>query len=119
MRALAVALALVALAGCKSSRERPDRDYTSVNKSSVDFLFDTFRDGSRVRKRNLKQDLAFSKRAPQSKMIRRTSLQFAWDSFWAEEWEGLSVIFDTPKTEHVPWPERKASMRFGFVDSGD
>ena len=53
MRALALSLAFLALAGCKSGR-----DYTSVNKASVNFLFDTFRNGNQIRKKNLKQDLA-------------------------------------------------------------
>jgi hypothetical protein len=118
MRSIALLVAFVALAGCKSGGERPDRDYTSVNKRSVDFLFDTFREGNRVRKKSLKQDLAFSKRAPQNRMIRKTSVAFAWQSFWAEEWSGFSQIKQGLKAESVPVSERLAQMRFGFLDSG-
>ncbi|HEX5136173.1 MAG TPA: hypothetical protein VFY93_04315 [Planctomycetota bacterium] len=119
MRALALALSFVALAGCRSGREGPDRDYTSVNKESVDFLFETFREGNKLRKENLKQDLAFSRRAPQNRMIRKTSAGFAWRSFWAEEWSGLSQIFHAPAAEKKGRKERLASIRFGFLDSGD
>lgn len=113
MRALALVLAFLALAGCKSGR-----DYTSVNKRSVAFVFDTVRDGNRIRKKNLKQDLAFSQRAPQNRMIRKTSAAFAWQAFWLEEGSGLSEIFHAREVERVPWSERLAEMRFGFLDSG-
>jgi len=116
MRAIALAVAFLALAGCKS---HPPRDYRSVNKNSVDFVLDTFHDGNRMRKKNLKLDLAFSQRAPQNEMIRKTSIDFAWESLWIEEGSGLSEILHAPEVEKVPWSKRLASMRFGFLDSGD
>ena len=114
MRALALSLAFLALAGCKSGR-----DYTSVNKASVNFLFDTFRNGNQVRKKNLKQDLAFSKRAPRNKRVRQESREFAWQAFWEEEWSGFRDLLNAPAAESKGKAERLASMRFGFLDSGD
>jgi len=119
MRALALALVLVSLAGCKSSGERSDRDYTSVNGESVDFLFETFREGNKLRKENLKRDVAFSKRAPQSRAIRKSSVKAAWEAFWVEEWSGFSHIVHARQVEKKGWKERLYSMRFGFLDSGD
>jgi hypothetical protein len=114
MRTFALLLVFLALAGCKSGR-----DYTSVNKRSVDFFFDTFREGNKIRKKNLKQDLAFSQRAPQNRMIRKTSVKFFWQSFWAEEWSGFKDLLNAPAAEARPWSERLYEMRFGFLDSGD
>jgi hypothetical protein len=112
-------LLLPALAGCKSSRERPDRDYTSLNRTSKDFLFETFREGNKLRRKNLKQDLAFSQRAPQNRMLRRTSRQYGWGSFWWEEWSGLREIWAAFGNERKGAKERLRSMRFGFLDTGD
>ncbi len=114
MRTLALLLAFLAFAGCKSGR-----DYTSVNKTSVAFVFDTFREGNKIRKKNLKQDLAFCKRAPQNRMIRKTSVAFAWEAFWAEEGSGFKDLLHAPAAERKPWSERLAEMRFGSLDSGD
>jgi hypothetical protein len=114
MRAVALGLALLALAGCKSGR-----DYTSANNEGLRFLFETFREGNRIRKKNLKQDLAFSKRAPENRRVRKESAAFAWQSIWREEWTGLSEIKRDIKAERVPWSERLAQMRFGLLDSGD
>lgn len=114
MRAVALVLAFLALAGCKSGR-----DYTSINRDSVHFLFDTFRDGNRIRKQNLKQDLAFSQRAPRNKQVRKESREFAWQAFWAEEGSGLKDLLHAPAAESKGKAERLASMRFGFLDSGD
>jgi hypothetical protein len=119
MRALSLALALVAVAGCKSSGERPDRDYRSVNRESVDFVFETFREGRKLRKKNLKQDVAFSSRAPRNKAIRKTSREAAWEAFWVEEWSGFSHIVGAREVERKGRKERLYSMRFGFLDSGD
>jgi hypothetical protein len=119
MRALTLFLVFVALAGCKSGGERPDRDYTSVNGESVDFLFETFREGRKLRKQNLKRDVAFSQRAPRNKEIRKTSRGFAWESFMAEEWSGFSHILHAREVERKGRKERLYSMRFGFLDSGD
>ncbi len=118
MRPFALAVAFLALAGCKSGGERPDRDYTSANKRSVGFLFESIREGNKVRKKSLKQDLAFSKRAPQNRMIRKTSVAFAWQSFWAEEWSGSKDLLRAPAVERKSLSERLADMRFGFLDSG-
>jgi hypothetical protein len=117
MRPLALALAFVALAGCRSGGERPDRDYTSVNGQSVDFLLETFREGNRLRKQNLKQDVAFGKRAPMSKRVRKHSVAFAWQSFMAEE--DFKFIARAREVERKSGKERLYSMRFGFLDSGD
>ena len=114
MRALALVLAFLALAGCRS-----DRDYTSVNGRSVNFLFDSFRHGNQVRKKSLKEDLAFSQRAPRNKRVRKESRVFAWQSFWEEEWSGFRDLLNAPKAESKAKGERLASMRFGFLDSGE
>ncbi len=116
MRQIALLVAFLSLAGCKS---HPDRDYTSVNRRSVDFLFETFREGNKLRKKNLKQDMAFSKRAPGNRMIRKTSAAFAWQSFWAEEFSGAKDLLRAPAIEHKSVSQRLADMRFGFLDSGD
>ncbi|MCK6459821.1 MAG: hypothetical protein L6Q95_07990 [Planctomycetes bacterium] len=117
MRALTLLLAFAALAGCKSSRERPDRDYTSVNRESVDFLFETFREGNRIRKQNLKRDVAFSTRAQMNKRVRKDSVAAAWEAFWVEE--DFKSIARARGAERKGGKERLYSMRFGFLDSGD
>ena len=114
MRAVALALVFLSLAGCKSGR-----DYTSANKEGYHFIFETFREGRQLRKKNLKQDLAFSKRAPMNRWIRKTSVKFAWQSFWDEEFSGFKHIWQGLRAERVPWSERLAQMRFGFLDSGE
>jgi hypothetical protein len=114
MRTPALLLALLAVAGCKSGR-----DYTSANKGGYQFLFETFREGNQLRKKNLKQDFAFSQRAPQAKMIRKTSRKFAWQSFWREEWSGFKEIWNARKVESKPKGERMDSIRFGMLDSGE
>ena len=78
MKVLALALVFLALAGCKSGR-----DYTSANKEGVGFLLETFREGNQLRKKNLKQDLAFSKRAPRAKMVRSSA---RWDNSRRSPW---------------------------------
>ncbi len=119
MRAIALILAFTAFAGCRSSRERPDRDYTSANGDSVDFLFETFREGNRLRKQNLKRDLAFRTRAPASRRVRKDSVHAFWEGFWAEEWSGFSDLANARRVEKKSGKERLYSMRFGFLDSGD
>lgn len=114
MRAVALVLAFLVLAGCKSGR-----DYTSANKKGFQFLFETFREGNQLRKKNLKQDLAFSQRAPKNRMIRKTSAKFAWQSFWAEEWSGFKDLANAPKAERKAKGERMDSIRFGMLDSGE
>jgi hypothetical protein len=114
MRAVAVVCLVVALAGCRSSR-----DYRSLNRTSTAFLFETFREGNQLRKKNLKQDVAFSQRAPQNRMLRKTSREFAWESFWIEEWSGWSEIAHAREVEKKPMSERMRSVRFGFLDTGD
>jgi len=120
MRAVALfAVLLLAAAGCRSSRERPDRDYTSLNRSSLDYLFETFREGSRMRKQSLKQTVAFSRRAPENRRIRRESVGHAWESFWMDEGQGLKRIWGGFAGQVKPKGERAASLRFGFLDTGD
>jgi hypothetical protein len=114
MRAVALVLVFVTLAGCKSGR-----DYTSANKEGFAFLFETYREGRKLRKKNLKQDLAFGKRAPEAKMIRKSSRQFAWQSFWDEEWTGFRDIGRGIKAETKTPSERMNSIRFGMLDSGE
>jgi hypothetical protein len=117
MRNVAFFLALLALAGCRSNH--PHRDYTSVNKQGMDFLFDTVREGNRMRKQELHRDVQFSERAVEAKRVRKQSVQFAVNSVKAGERDNLQEILDVPKIEHVSWKKRLASMRFGFLDSGD
>jgi len=120
MRAVALfAVLLAATAGCRSSRERPDRDYTSLNRSSLDYLFETFRDGSRLRKKNLKQAVAFSQRAPENRRIRRESVAYAWHSFWMDEGKGFQKIWRGLGNEIKPEGDRGRSLRFGFLDTGE
>jgi hypothetical protein len=114
MRAVVLALAFLTLAGCKSGR-----DYTSANREGYKFLFETFRESRELRKKNLKQDLAFSKRAPQAKMIRKTSRKFAWQSFWREEFDGFKSIANGIKNETKSPGERMSSIRFGMLDTGE
>jgi len=114
MRTAALVLALVAFAGCKSGR-----DYTSINRSSERFVFETFREGNQLRKKNLKQDFAFQ-HAAENKRLRKESIDYAWQSFWLEEWSGFSEIKRGIAAERAPTKaDRLAAMRFGFLDSGD
>ena len=120
MRAVALfAVLVLAAAGCRSSRERPDRDYTSLNRSSVDYLFETFREGSKMRKKNLKQTLAFSQRAPENRRIRKESAAYAWQTLWMDEGDGFKRMWRGAGNELKPEGERARSMRFGFLDTGE
>ena len=120
MRAVALfAALLLATAGCRSSRERPDRDYMSLNRRSVDYLFETFREGRKIRKKSLKQTVAFSQRAPENRRIRRESAGYAWQTLWMDEGKGLQRIWQGLGGQVKSKGARAASMRFGFLDSGD
>jgi hypothetical protein len=49
----------------------------------------------------------------------KTSRQFAWESFWIEEWSGWSDIAHAREVEKKPMSERMRSVRFGFLDTGE
>jgi hypothetical protein len=114
MRSVALGVVFLSLAGCKSGR-----DYTSVNRTSREFVSETFREGNQLRKKNLKETTAFSERAPGNKRVRKESLAFAWQSVWQEEWEGFSEIRRgiAEEREHRK-AARLSEIRFGFLDSG-
>jgi hypothetical protein len=114
VRTTLVGILLVAVAGCGSSR-----DYRSINRTSADFIYETYREGRQLRKKNLKQDVAFSQRAPGNKRIRKTSRQFAWETFWEGQWAGWGDMARTAGTEFKEEGARLRSMRFGFLDTGD
>jgi len=107
-------LLLCACAACRSGR-----DYTSLNKSSFKFTMEGFRESWRGSKRNLRQDLAFKERAPENRRDRRESRAFLWDTLISNEGENFRNLLTNIKESTKTPSERLASMRFGFLDSGE
>ncbi|MHC4549626.1 MAG: hypothetical protein ACYTEZ_12710 [Planctomycetota bacterium] len=120
MRAALLFLLLTTCVACRSPRrERPPRDYLSVNRSSWSFLKETARDSRRLRKQNLKRTLDFKGRAPFNRRQHKEGFKFAAGAFWTgtvREWKDLR-----PKLEQElkTREERARSIRFGHLDRGE
>lgn len=121
MRLFLLAALAAACFGCRSARrDEPRRDYMSLNRSSVAFLRETGREGRELRRANLKQTLAFSKRRASNKDQRKKGRRYAWESFLMGTKQGLRDMIRGAKREvRVDREEIGRSMRFGLLDSGD
>ncbi len=117
-RPLLIALCALALsaAGCRSSK----RDYTSLNRYSVDFLRETARDGRTLRRQNLRETMRFRERAPEIRRQAREGRRFAWETARKGELDNTRAAWSGLRTELRGDREEIAkSARFGFLDSGE
>ncbi len=109
-------VAVLLCAGCRSSK----RDYTSLNRYSVDFIKDTARESRRLRKQNLHDSLQFGRRAPEIRRQAREGRRFAWETARKGELDNTRAAWSGLRTELKGDREEIAkSARFGFLDSGE
>jgi hypothetical protein len=113
---VAILLLLAALAaGCKSGR-----DYRSVDRSSLEFLRDTHRQGKAIRKESLRETLAFSERAERNHRIRRESRAFAGEAAFDGQWEAAGSAWQSLREElRFSNKDIARNARFGFLDTGE
>ncbi|MHC4223216.1 MAG: hypothetical protein ACYSUN_04430 [Planctomycetota bacterium] len=78
MKALLLVLLACACVGCRSSTrvDAPSHDYLSANKQSWHFFWESLREGTKLRKENLRSAFRFSARGPENNRIRKESLGF-------------------------------------------
>ena len=119
MRALALFLIVVAIAGCRS-RDGRRYDYLRTNRDSLDYLKETERDNRRMRRINLKRDVDFGPRLHDNRLQRKWGREYGWTSLWKDMdkrglkawgWFKEEVAWDGQKIRH--------SALFGHLDSGD
>ena len=114
----------ILFAGCSSQKPavRTDekRDYYSLNKSSVKFLFGTFSQDRRLRRAGQKRIWNPGELRRENAQIQKDSISFLWDSLKAEEWTNTKQAWGTDLwRELMPEVNYWSSARFGFLDSGD
>lgn len=123
MNRLPLALLLLALAlpcGCRSSTERPKRDYLSANRSSFAFLKDTAKHASVLRKENLRRDFQDGDRLHSNLAQQSQGRKFAAQSFFGKPVSEMKIMLsDTGEMLHDEVKTTPSSMRFGFLDSGE
>lgn len=121
MKAAVLLLLVAALAACRSaSGERPSRDYTSLNRSSIEFLLESARTAREARRENLAMAVHAGPRIRGNLREAREGRAFARESFWGGMWA------ETVNTWHgileeLRWdgPAFASAARFGHVDTGD
>jgi len=123
MKALLLILLACACVGCRSSTRKvdaPSHDYLSSNKQGWNFFWDSMSEGTKLRKKNLRTALNFSSRGAENNRIRKESLGFGWDSIFQDQFKEAGnawrAIGENLREEATGIG---ASMRFGFLDSGD
>ena len=114
MRTACLLLVLFALlAGCRSGR-----NYRSINRTSLEFLKDTAGQSRRLRKKNLRQALAFRDRRAYIRRQRREGRAFAWNALWKDMWKDAGKMVRNVAAEFHNEDFAK-NTRFGFLDSGE
>jgi len=111
---------------CASKKKDPyytrssGRDYYSANKASVSFLFETFTlEGNRRREGRARMWAKGEKRA-ESTAVRKASRAFLWDALKAGEVDAWKQTWTVQLPEMLKGPnDFAASVRFGFLDSGE
>ena len=118
-------LALIAT-GCASKRKAPyyekkqGRDYYSMNKESVSFLFETFRKDRELRREGRKHVWQPGERRRENARIQKESVAFLWDALKAGEADSWKFAWTELFPDLLRGPDHfGASVRFGFLDSGD
>jgi len=116
--ALMVVLLVLACAGCRSARGK-HRDYRSIDRASLAFLWDTARQSRTLRRESLAADFHDPARRASNRRIRKEGRRFAWhatfDYTWEEgraAWEGVKEELRTSRRDF--WD----NVRFGLLDSG-
>jgi len=113
----AAALFLAVLApGC-----RAPGDFRSNNRTSREFLKDTFRQGRALSRKSLREGAEFRSGGAEYGRDQRTrGMAFAVDSARAGRRTNARLMWDRLKAE-FDWDveEHRRSNRFGFLDSGE
>ncbi|MHC4941212.1 MAG: hypothetical protein ACYTHK_19940 [Planctomycetota bacterium] len=117
---LLLPLAVACASKKKNYTEVQKRDYYSMNKASVSYLGETFRQEPRLAKESFKRNWNWSQLRRQNAKIQKTSVSFLGESLVALEWENAKFAW----TKGLPRELRDkkdfwASVRFGFLDSGE
>jgi hypothetical protein len=122
MKALLLILLACACVGCRSSTkvDAPSRSYVSANKQSWQFFWESMSEGTKLRKANLRTALNFSSRMAENNRIRKECLGFGWDSIFQDQFrEAGNTWRAIGENLREDTSAMGASMRFGFLDSGD
>ena len=114
---IALALLLPACASQKKPyRNVSGRDYSSVNKRSIAFLGEGIRDNKRLRK----QVWPWSELWTENARNRKQSLSFLGSSLALGEIENMKTTWGNDFPNELKGPDDFwASLRFGFLDSGE
>ena len=117
---VAVFVLLLTCVACRSTpREKPKRDYYSMNRHSWQFLKESARDGYALSKRELRQDLSFRARARVNLDQQEKGRAFLYQTLWLGETYNLLKMLGDVRHEVRGWDDRAAAMRFGFLDFGE
>ena len=122
---LLVALLLLPLAvACASKKknfsEVGKRDYYSLNKHSVRFLGDTFKQEPRLIKESFQRNWNMSENRRDNAAVQKESLHFLGTSLTALEWENAKRAWGVGLPRELRDKKNFGeSVRFGFLDSGN
>ena len=128
-RVLILLLPLFAVLGCRSrgepqapSKPAPKHDYGSINASSLEFLRETFDESRAMSRRELREWSTGSRaRREKNKLSTRRSLSFLGESLTTLERGNTRAMGSNVADEFAGRnvPDFWASVRFGFLDSGE
>ena len=120
MRNLVLLLLLIALVGCRSGHQKkPQRDYTSINRSSRLFMSSMARRNRKLREQSWKDATDFDRRAAFNRRLNREGRTFAWEAITAQNRRSTRVMWSAVKQESRRKEDFWKSVRFGFLDSGE
>ena len=122
LRFALVAVLLTGAAGCRNAqpgRLPDDRDYRSINRSSVAFLKETVSEGNAIRAQSWKATVDFAPRWEENLRRQREGRRFAGETFMKDEAQNwnrmIAGVGEELSFDPAAWA---ASARFGFLDSG-
>lgn len=119
------------MVACKSAPKEPvetssdhkhERDYFSINSTSLTFLADGVRMNRYMRRETRRQMWDWPDIRATNKQIRREGAAFAAGSIWGYEWDNFKRAFGTGLPREMSGNEVHPfwdSVRFGFLDSGE
>jgi len=117
---LACAALLGGCRGAQVGRLPDDRDYTSMNRSSLAFLKETIAQGNESSRKSLAKTLDFGPRIEENLRLQRASRKFLGETLIQDEAANWEKMVARVAEELRFDPEAyAASARFGFLDSGD
>ena len=127
MRTLLIAAFLALFAtGCASKQKAPyhekkqGRDYSSMNRESLSFLFGTFRQDRELRREGRKHVWRPGERRRENAQVQKESVAFLWEALRAGEADSWKYAWTELFPELLRGPEDfGASVRFGALDTGE